>query len=249
MPVGVRLLTRNIYLLQGVENIKTLWKQSSVSTSVTIHSFCLTYFFGMPKKAVNTYLLDDSGSCYQPHPGSNVKPENRVDYLTNQSLLRFLSGPGLSPFLQRFTVILTKRLNDLEIGDRWVERPDFLEFFQHEMTPVVIEAMCGPVLLSQSPSFARDFWEYNLWLPALSKGLPRFLIPDAYKIRDKLLDNIKEWHAYARKHSDRTNFDDVGDADPYWGCEFIRARQQMFLRMDNFDYDALASSDFGAIWA
>lgn len=214
-----------------------------------IHSFCLTYFFGMPKKAVNIYSLDDSGSYHQPHPESNVKPENRVDYRTNQSLLRFLSGPGLSPFFERFRKNLTKRLYGLEIGDSWIEMPDFLEFFQLEITPVVIEAMCGPILFSQNPDFARDFWEYNLWLPALSKGLPRFLIPEAYEIRDKILNNIKQWHAYARKHFDRTKIDADGDADPFWGCEFIRARQQMFLSMDDFDYDALASSDFGAIWA
>lgn len=75
------------------------------------------------------------------------------------------------------------------------------------------------------------------------------MIPEAYETRDKLLGNIKQWHAYARKHFDGTKIDVDGDADPFWGSEFIRARQDMFMSMDGFDYDALASSDFGAIWA
>lgn len=203
----------------------------------------------MPKKAVNIYTLDDSGSYHQPHPESKVKSQNRVDYRTKESLLKFLSGPGLSPFYERFRKSLTKHLGGLEIGDGWIEMPDFLEFFQLEITPCVIEAMCGPVLFAQNPDFARDFWEYNLWLPALSKGLPRFLIPEAYEIRDKILNDIKQWHAYARKNFDSTKIETDGDADPWWGSEFIRARQDMFLSMDDFDYDALASSDFGAIWA
>ncbi|KAI9876361.1 MAG: hypothetical protein M1830_006662 [Pleopsidium flavum] len=248
-PVNVKLLTSNLYLLQGADNITTLWKHSSVSTATAIHSFCLTHFFGMPKKAVDIYTLDDSGSFHQPYPDSKVKPNNRVDYHTNQSLLRFLGGPGLAPFFERFVTGLSKRLYSLNIEDEWTELPDFLEFFQLEMTPVVIEAVCGPVIMCHNPDFARDFWKYNLWVSALSKGLPRFMIPEAYRIRDKILIDIKQWHAYARTHFDKSKIGPDGDADPYWGSEFIRARQDMFLSMDDFDYDALASSDFGAIWA
>ncbi|KAL0264062.1 Multidrug resistance protein [Diplodia seriata] len=40
--------------------------------------------------------------------------------------------------------------------------------------------MCGPALLRLSPEFSRLFWEYNEWIPSFVKGLPRFVIPEAF---------------------------------------------------------------------
>ena len=42
--------------------------------------------------------------------------------------------------------------------------------------------------------------------------------------------------------------DSDGD-DSLWGSSFFRKRQKMFLEMDGFDHTAIASEDFGAIWA
>ena len=75
------------------------------------------------------------------------------------------------------------------------------------------------------------------------------MVPKAYGRRDKLLGNIKEWHATARATFEESCIAADGDHDPYRGSEFIRSRQLMFAGFDGFDADACASSDLGFLWA
>ena len=79
----------------------------------------------MPDHALELYTADNSGCYKEPHADSNVKPENRIDHITHQALNRFLSGPGLDPFFNRFTENLIDRLQGLEIGCKWLEMEDF----------------------------------------------------------------------------------------------------------------------------
>lgn len=66
--------------------------------------------------------------------------------------------------------------------------------------------------------------------------------------RKRLLDAVKIWQQHARDHYRNSATDADGD-DLYWGSSFFRERHGMFLEMDGFDYDAIASEDLGAIWA
>ncbi|KAI2610731.1 uncharacterized protein GGS25DRAFT_519029 [Hypoxylon fragiforme] len=59
---------------------------------------------------------------------------------------------------------------------------------------------------------------------------------------------LGEQKKVARDHFDAPPIDAEGD-DPFYGSSFFRERHQTFFQMDGFDYDAIASEDFGAIWA
>ena len=48
--------------------------------------------------------------------------------------------------------------------------------------------------------------------------------------------------------SKESSVEDDGDADPWWGSEAMRERQTFLGEVDNWDHDALASSDFGLLW-
>lgn len=63
-----------------------------------------------------------------------------------------------------------------------------------------------------------------------------------------MLDAVKAWQEHARTHFNSSAVDAYGD-DPFWGSSFFRERQEMFLEMDGYDHAAIASQDFGAIWA
>ncbi|GME61257.1 nacht and ankyrin domain protein [Neofusicoccum parvum] len=239
------------------KNIEELWDQSRLSSSTAIFSFVLRNMFGMAKAPARRYMLDNSGSGVRAHPKSNVLPHNRIDYRTHLCLQQFLLGSGLVPLFDRFHRLFSARLERLDVGlDSWVEMPDFVEFMALEITPATVTAMCGPVLLQLSPDFPRLFWEYNDWIPSFSKGLPRFLIPRAYAVRDKLLGTIKAWHQYATEQTSKLDTkpdgeaigEANGEADAFWGSKFFRERQQTLLAVDDYDADAIASEDFGSIW-
>jgi hypothetical protein len=101
----------------------------------------------------------------------------------------------------------------------------------------------------ENPDFAENLATYIKYTPTLSKGLPRCFVPSAYALRDKLMDNVKCWHRIAQASFREDSVDGDGDADPFWGSEFIRSRQKMFRGFKGFDKDAAAASDLGFIWA
>jgi len=70
----------------------------------------------------------------------------------------------------------------------------------------------------------------------------------AHRIRRRAIEAVKTWQQHARDHFTEAAVDENGD-DEFWGSGFFRERHDMFLNMDGFDHDAIASSDFGAIWA
>jgi hypothetical protein len=137
-----------------------------------------------------------------------------------------------------------------EIRDEWITMPDLYTFLQYEVFNAAVEALCGQYLLTQYPGFVDDFWEFDQSVPTLFKGLPRWLTPRPYKVRQRLLDAIKSWHRVAREYSDFTK-SGPNDAewDPYWGSKLMRARQHYTTGMHFMNADALAAEDLGPIFA
>ncbi len=198
------------------------------------------------------YESDDSGLGAEPISSSHVAPNNRIDYRTHAGLIKFTNGKGLESFYERWATGYRARLRSLNMGDEWVEMPDFMAFFSDHFGSALIESICGPALLRLNPHFAQDFSRYDLAMPGLLKGLPRWMIPQAYHARDKLLSSIKQWHDFARSNFEVSLIDQNGDTDPYWGSAFIRERQGpngIFMTVDKFNRDARAASDLGFIWA
>lgn len=110
-----------------------------------------------------------------------------------------------------------------------------------------LTSMFGPHLLSLNPTFIEDFWAWNIDMGPLFMGLPRWLIPGAYRRRDKLLESIMRWHAYAHAHYDCE--EDEVEWEPYFGSRFSRRRQRLFGRWDAMDARARAAEDLSFIWA
>lgn len=212
-------------MVQGRDNVVSLFKQTTASTATYVHIFCLKNLFGMHSKSLSTYRADHSGDRSEPHSDSTVQSHNRIDFLTHDPLLKFFSGPSMTRLFRRFSHKLSDRITALHIGEDWEDIPDFLNFIQIELSTAVLEATMGPQLIAQNPTFVRDLYQYDSAIPALSKGLPRFMNSGAYTIREKMLSMIKRWHNYARENFDEDLIDPDGDFDPFWGSEHMRHRQ------------------------
>ena len=249
IPVRLTFVYGQLFLIQGANNIVSVWKSSQASTATAVHNFYLKQIFGMPNTALKLYTADNSGCYHEPTAFSSVKPDNRVDYITHQALSRFLSGPGLNPLFNRFTENLIRCLQDFRVGRQWMDMEDLWSLFKTKVTPAAIQAMCGTSICSLIPCIADDLWTYDSAIPDLIKGLPRWWVPDSYAKRDRMLQNIKRWHVLARERFDETQIGSDRDWDPHFGSEFIRSRQKTFSKMDGMDEDAVAASDLGAIWA
>lgn len=139
---------------------------------------------------------------------------------------------------------------DSSIGSQWIELPDLWPFVQNKVFPAITEALCGSFILSLNPTLMDDFWAFDRSVPTLLKGLPLWFSPGAYKKRDKMLNNIKKWHAYANEHSDRSKTaPDDPDWDPYFGSKYVKARQIFLHKIDIMNADGRASEDLGLMFA
>jgi hypothetical protein len=171
-PVRVRVLTYEFYVVQGAQNIKALFKNSGVCTSIPFVKFALGYAFGLPSKALALYDKDDSGGGQTPHTDSTVEARNRIDYRVHQSMTRFLEGKGLPPFWKRFSAEITTRLHDMHsrLDSDWGFRADLMGVVEEEATGSIVNALCGSHLLRLSPNFLHDFWGFDRNLQTYLQG-------------------------------------------------------------------------------
>ncbi|KAI9879878.1 MAG: hypothetical protein M1830_006730 [Pleopsidium flavum] len=194
------------------------------------------------------YYADDSGINPQPHPSSNTPFKDRYYFHTRRETVGFFNGPGLKHFGNRFQELLRKQISQLEIGHDWNEFADLYSFIQNLLISPAIEAMCGPTLIGQNPTFVDDFWKFDSNMLYFFRGCPRWLAQRAWKNRDRFLASLKNWHAYARENFEESCIEADGH-DRFYGSPLMRSRQSYLPRIDPLDADALASQDLGLIWA
>ena len=248
VPVRIRLLFTQIYVVSGSENIQQIWKEPDVHTKA-YKAFSIHNMFKMSKDTLEFWNEDNSGHHAQPRPGSNVPAHLRVDYLTHSSILGFLSGDGLQPFARRFMSTLADQLlTKGTIQSEWSNNPDLFGFLQAELLPATIEAMWGKLFCLINPTFVEDFWIFSSVLPELAKGYPRWLAPKPYQARDKCFESIKRWHTVICKHFHETPVAGEGWNEHY-GAELVRFRHMAWSKMPRMDADAAATEDLGMIWA
>ncbi|KAM4060205.1 cytochrome p450 [Hirsutella rhossiliensis] len=238
----------DMYLFQDRETVKKIWKQRSLSSPISIYIYVLKYFFGLPESALSVYRADDSGPLPKPYSHSHVQPQDRVDHITHHPYLRALSGPGLSPTVERFKQSLEKRVVAMHWGDEWTEESNIESLFQRVPAASLIEAIFGPTLLHLNPSFVENIWKFDNFVPWFARAIPGFLMPEPYRLRERLKGQLKHWYQYARQRFQESDISEDGDGDPFWGSELIRHRQKVLLQVQHHDDNVLASTDIGLVW-
>ena len=241
-----------MYLVSAADHYTTLFNNKasrSMGTKAGV-ILALKNLFGTPTDVIPFYAADNSGVNVVPLPGSNVKPEHRVTYFQTRAAHRHLSGSGLVQMTERFLEVLETRIHKSQIDPEWTDQPDLYKFLQYEVFSAAVEAMCGSHLLSQCPTFVEDFWEFVTYVPWLSMGLPRWILPKPHQVRDRLHDAIRSWHRLAHENSDCAKIGaDDPEWEPYFGSKLMRARQEYSMGMEFMTIDALAAEDLGLIFA
>lgn len=241
-------MNKTFFFLHGPEHVARVWKYKATITTPATHAFVLKNLFGMPTRALEVYHQDNSGPLSTPESDSNVAPHNRIDYITHSIFHRFFNGERLSSLSRRWVTGFVRRLEFLQIGEEWKYMPNIMDFWMPSLTASLNEALAGPVLEQVNPNFIQDLLEYMPYVHDLSNGFPRLLCRRGYALRESLLQDVKQWHQIARSGFRETDVHGDGDADPWWGSEIVRERQKMLRKVEHWDNDSIASSDFGLVW-
>ena len=234
-------------MVSGPDAIKAVFKSKYLESKPGI-AIALSTLFGGPKECSWFYNADDSGIYDQPHPHSTVRPEHRIFYLTHKTIHDFFHGPGLASFCKRFQQGLYQNIAESDLREDWTELPDLFAFLRDIMSRAAIEATAGPQLLRINPNFIQDLWQFDNALPKLFRGLPAWLVPRSWAVRQKCLNTIKEWRRYAEENFDESCIEQDGH-DPYFGAPLMRWRNDYFNKIDPLTDAASASEDFGLLWA
>ena len=200
-----------------------VWRSKDLDAqAVTL--FSLTQFFNTPVRSTKVYLEDTSGVNPQPHPCSKINAKNRYYYQNRKHVVGFFNGPGLKHMGNRFATLSTRQIRQQQIGNTWIEYDDLYNFTQHLVIGPAVEAMYGPALFEQNPDFGQDFFKLDSDILYFFKAYPRWLAPRAYRNRAKLLENVKDWHAFALTHFHESCVEPDGH-DRFYGSPLMRSRK------------------------
>ncbi|KAK6948149.1 hypothetical protein Daesc_009913 [Daldinia eschscholtzii] len=248
-PLAIRVATLKFTVIASPQHIQAMFKNSKMLSNKPVTTFVLDHLLGSPKKIISLYNADDSGMAAKARAGSNVKPEDRVFYFQIRTAHKYLSGQHLHALNEMFMATLDRDLEALDIRSEWVEYPDLYRFLQLTVTHASIETVFGAKLLELNPTFVEDFWEFERNAPNFLRAMPRWLIPRAYRVREKLIKSFIKLHAYANSHFDCSK---TGPGEPEWeqnfGSKLIRARQDSMLKMELMDAEARACEDLGLMF-
>lgn len=251
VPVQFKLLHRRMSLIKGPAAVSALFKSSRDLSSEQWLVQALVNAFGVEVADAPFYLADDTGINLQPDSRSTgVSPEHRVFHLVYKSVHDGLSGARLEEMQSQLIQNLSSQMADADIRDDWTEIPDFYGSFVKTICfRAAMVSLCGSHVLELIPSFDHDFWEFDRHLPNIFKEFPRWLVPESFRARDRMKENIKNWHAYAHENYEVSQgSEDKRDWEEYFGSRLMRTRHEFFAKMP-LSKETLAADDLGLIWA
>lgn len=247
--MSIRVGTINFTVIASSEHIRTIFKNSRLLSNKSVTLFVLDHLLGASKRIISFYKADNSGLAAKAHARSKVKPEDRVFYFQIHTAHKYLTGQHLYALNERFMATLDRDLDAMDVGHEWVEYGDLYKFLQVTITHSSIETVYGKKLLELNPTFVEDFWEFEANAPSFLHAMPRWLIPRAYRVREKLIRAFMKSHAHANIHFDCSRIGlDEPEWEPNFGSRLIRARQYHMLKMQPMDARARASEDLGLMF-
>ncbi|KAI1139192.1 cytochrome P450 [Hypoxylon sp. FL0543] len=214
---------KNVYMVTGAKNTAKLFSPPNIMDPNMFHTLLMDKHWGMGRDEIQMFEADRSGRKKAPIPGTESTPENRRHwYNHHQIYAKYLSSAKYTEILTNtFYRFFAERLDvDHPLGT-WTTVKLF-DYMKTAMAESAIKATFGSVLLDLNPDLIDCYWEFDEIAGILVWGLPRFLIPRAYKVRERLHNMTKRQVKVAYKQFDWGGAADDSDWDPYWGSRFAR---------------------------
>ncbi|KAI0895188.1 hypothetical protein F4806DRAFT_470063 [Annulohypoxylon nitens] len=241
----------SIYFFQDREAVCKLIKQRNSLIPIAIRFvFPAKVLFGMPEEnGLDAYRQDNSGPLSKPEVGSSIPDQDRIDHLHHQAFQHAFIGPGLTPIALRSREAVDEEFKNLRLdSSEWTEIDDLFAVIGKAVSAGLTEAMCGPSILKLHPDFIDNLWDFDRATPWLVRLIPRWINPHPHRARDIVLEQIRNWHVYARQRFHEGLIGPDGDSDPYWGSKIIRHFQNALWKSGKHSNDAMAAHDLALIW-
>lgn len=245
-------MVMDIVFLTDPDHIGSLFRRSTELTNGPYRKF-VSSTFGVPRDFQKFFAADNSGLSRTPLPGSNVKPEHRVDYLMHAFIVQFMTGKSLKFLASRFTENMEERLCNLDCSHEFEGHGSLYDFVKKNMFHSSVRAMFGTHLFEVDPRFCEHFWEFEEGMPELAKGLPRWMYSKQYRARDRCILTVRQWQKSlgARRNDEPETAEELAkqEYDDFFGSAIVKKRHSAFSKMEpHMGPDARASEDLALLW-
>lgn len=199
-------------MVSGDKNIQTINQPSHTISPDVFFLEVMSNVWGASSDEVVRFANDKSGRRKNPVPGHDVKPgQARLWHGQHHVYSEYLQRTEQAHFLaDKYYQLFSDRLAQQPLGE-WKEL-SLHQFFESDMAEAALAALMGPRIIELNPDFWPAMWEFARLAPQLMWGLPRWVNPKPWKIRE-------DFHAMCRRYVDSASkeFDWHGpDVDSKW---------------------------------
>lgn len=199
-------------MVSGEKNIQAINRPSHSISPDVFFLEVMANVWGAKKDEVSKFEQDKSGRSKNPVPGHDVQPgQPRLWHGQHHVYSEYLQRTDHANALSnKYFQLFSERLTKQPLGE-WREIR-LSQFFESDMAEAALVALMGPRIVELNPGFWPAMWEFARLAPQLMWGLPRWVNPKPWKIRE-------EFHAMCRRYVDAAEkeFDwDGPDADAEW---------------------------------
>ena len=156
-----------------------------------------------------------------------------------------LSSTAVNALTSKFMEKLDEELAKAECTDDWAEI-NLVDWVRVKMFSASVVALMGSRIVEMIPDFNKMYWWFDNNLLAMFYGIPKFIKPEPYIARQRILDGVEGW--MTRMLDDCGGEPSLeGEWEPSFGAKVIRARQRMFIKY-NLSMRARAGLELGFLF-
>jgi Cytochrome P450 len=150
-----------------------------------------------------------------------LQEDMNIDYLLTQSAVNELTT--------KFTEVLRNELT--EEPPEWKEVKLYGWLKRHMFSASTV-AFLGSHIFETYPNLAEDFFVFDAEVLRMFFGLPKFLAPEGFNARDRLLDGLARWVAQGLEEYGRSGREGPDPKptgwDPVFGSRVVQAREWLW---------------------
>ncbi|CAJ2510536.1 Uu.00g095050.m01.CDS01 [Anthostomella pinea] len=197
---------KKTHILFSPSAVQALFKAKTPSRDVFEREM-FHHVFGMPDEQIHNF-----------EAGKHSQHEMNSQYLTKHERVNELTS--------HFTRVLEEVLEKDAREVVELEGIGLYEWLRDRMFTASTTALMGEKLLQVYPTYCRDFYQFDKEFLSFFFQLPKFMMGDALKNRDRIFDKLEEWSNEMHRLSGGSPVDPEGPAwEPLFGSRLNRARQ------------------------
>ncbi|OLN93262.1 Cholesterol 7-alpha-monooxygenase 3 [Colletotrichum chlorophyti] len=220
--IKFRLGPKKIYMVSGEANIQTINQPSRSISPDVFFLQVMQNVWGASKDELAKFEQDKSGRRKNPIPGHDVAPNQpRLWHGQHHIYSEYLQRTDHANHLaDKYFQLFADRLTKQPLGE-WTEL-SLRSFFENDMAEAALVALMGPRLLELNPGFWPAMWEFARLAPQLMWGLPKWVNPKPWKIRDEFHAMCRRYIDAASKDSQSREIDENSKWEPCYGSRMAR---------------------------